>query len=80
LLWEQAQPWTEAWTILGAGTLLAGESTSAPIVVAAGLVLLLVIGIRNAWDVVTYIAVQQVLERRAEAEQSDWHPEGAGES
>jgi uncharacterized cupin superfamily protein len=51
----------------------------APIVVAAGLVLLLVIGIRNAWDVVTYIAVQQVLERRAEAEQRDSHPERSGE-
>jgi hypothetical protein len=61
LLWVQAQPWTEAWTIPGAGTLLAGESPAAPIVIAAGLVLLPLVATRNAWDVMTYIAVQQVL-------------------
>jgi hypothetical protein len=48
-------------------------------VVAAALVLLLVIGIRNAWDVVTCIAVQQVLERRAEAEQRPQDAERSGE-
>jgi hypothetical protein len=43
-------------------------------------VLLLVIGIPNAWDVVTYVAVQQVLERPAEAEQRAPHQARAGES
>ena len=46
--------------ILVSAILLLNHATSALFGIAAGLVLLLAIGIRNAWDVVTYLAFQQL--------------------
>lgn len=61
-MWYNIVPFA-AYGTIAAGALWAFSSAaSALFVVAAGIVLLLFIGIRNAWDIVTYIAVRDAQE------------------
>jgi hypothetical protein len=58
-----------AYTVLlVSAILLPGHSTPALFVTAAGLMLLLFIGIRNAWDIVTYVALEILRQGRNETE------------
>ena len=60
--WYNILPFA-AYGAICAGALWAYSSAHAALfVVAAGVVLLLFIGIRNAWDIVTYIAVRDAQE------------------
>ena len=59
-LWYGVLPVVAYAAILVSAILLLNHANSALFGIAAGLVLLLAIGIRNAWDVVTYLAFQQL--------------------
>jgi hypothetical protein len=67
-LWHAVLPLASYLTILGAATALRGRAHEALFGVAAASVLLLFIGIHNAWDTVTYIALQQRRQRTTGAE------------
>src|SRR5438445_3860499 len=58
-LWYVALPLVAYAALLAAATLLAWHPRSSLFVIAATALLLLFIGIHNAWDSVTYIAVQR---------------------
>jgi len=58
-LWYAALPLVAYAALLAAATLLAWHPRSSLFVIAATALLLLFIGIHNAWDSVTYIAVQR---------------------
>ena len=57
-LWHTVFPLVSYTALLVAAMLLPGYPAPALFVIAAGTVLLLFIGIHNAWDNVTYIAVE----------------------
>ena len=56
-LWHTVFPLASYTALLGAAIVLPGNPAPALFVIAAGTVLLLFIGIHNAWDTVTYIAI-----------------------
>ena len=58
-LWYAALPLTAYVTLLVAAILVAWHPTGSLFMIAATALLLLFIGIRNAWDSVTYIALQR---------------------
>jgi hypothetical protein len=58
-LWYAALPLTAYVTLLSAAILIAWHPTCSLFMIAATALLLLFIGIRNAWDSVTYIALQR---------------------
>jgi hypothetical protein len=57
-LWHTVFPLVSYTALLVAAMLLPGHPAPALFVIAAGTVLLLFIGIHNAWDNVTYIAIE----------------------
>jgi hypothetical protein len=57
-LWHTVFPLVSYTALLVAALLLPGHPEPALFVIAAGTVLLLFIGIHNAWDNVTYIAIE----------------------
>jgi hypothetical protein len=63
-LWYGVLPLVAYMALVVFAVLLLNHAMSALFGVAAGLVLLLVIGIRNAWDVVTYLAFQQLSQQQ----------------
>ena len=70
-LWHAVLPLASYLTILGAAMALRGRAHEALFGVAAASVLLLFIGIHNAWDTVTYIALQQRRQRTTGAETAE---------
>jgi len=64
--WYAALPVVAYGTLLTAAILLGGHPTSSLFVIAAISLVLLFLGIHNAWDTVTYVAVQRPLERERE--------------
>ena len=66
-IWHVTLPFVAYATLLVAGVLLPRDATDALFAIAAAAVLLLFIGIHNAWDTVTYIVVTRL------------NPAGAGE-
>ena len=56
--WHRVFPLVSYTAFLVAGMLLPGHAAPALFVIAAGTVLLLFIGIHNAWDNVTYLALE----------------------
>src|SRR5579872_334238 len=48
-----------AYSVILAGAIMLNSSPAAPFALAAAALLLIFIGIRNAWDVVTYIAIER---------------------
>ncbi|BDE06471.1 hypothetical protein WPS_17470 [Vulcanimicrobium alpinum] len=60
LVWYVVMPLIAYLVIGGAALGLARYPAVAPFVLAAGSVLLIFLGIHNAWDVVTYLAIEKV--------------------
>ncbi|HXW76216.1 MAG TPA: hypothetical protein VEJ20_02280, partial [Candidatus Eremiobacteraceae bacterium] len=58
-LWYSILPFTPYVAILGASIALPSHPSGAMFALAGALLLLIFIGIRNSWDVVTYIASGQ---------------------
>ena len=65
-LWYTVLPLAAYLAIAGAATRLAVAPTVPLYAIAAGTILLIFIGIHNAWDVVTYLAVEGVPEQSGE--------------
>ncbi len=60
-LWYRALPLTAYIALIVAGIVLPGRPAPALFIIGAAAVLLLMIGIRNAWDSVTYLAIERSL-------------------
>ena len=58
-LWYACVPLVGTVTLVVMALLLPSSSTPALFGIGAALVLLLFLGIRNAWDLVTYLAIEQ---------------------
>jgi hypothetical protein len=58
-LWHIAFPLTAHAMLLAAGLVLVQRPTGALFAIAAAALLLLVVGIHNAWDTVTYLVIQR---------------------
>ena len=63
-VWHTALPFIAYATLLLAAALLVGHASAALFAIAAAALLLLFIGIHNAWDTVTYIAVERMGEKK----------------
>jgi hypothetical protein len=68
-LWYAVLPAVTYATLLVSAILLPSHPTPVLFVIATAMVLLLAVGIRDAWDVVTYIAILQPAPPDAEPEQ-----------
>jgi hypothetical protein len=68
-LWYGALPLAAYTVLLLSALLLPSHPMPALFVTAAGLMLLLFIGIRNAWDIVTYVALEILRQEHTETEQ-----------
>jgi hypothetical protein len=62
-VWHAALPMTAYAALVHAGIRLTGTPTDAPYVVAGSALLLVFIGIHNAWDTVMYVTVDLARER-----------------
>jgi len=76
-LWHTVLPLLAYAALFVAGVLLGGNSADALFVVGAALLLLVFIGIHNAWDTVTYVMAQQGERERSEMAAAE---RGGGES
>jgi hypothetical protein len=76
-LWYAVLPLSAYTVLLVSAILLPSHPTSALFVTAAGLIMLLFIGIRNAWDVVTYVALEILRQGRTETDQQGGQDEPA---
>jgi len=65
-VWHAALPFVAYATLFGAALALARHATGALFLIGATALLLLFIGIHNAWDTVTYVAVARVGEGHGE--------------
>jgi len=65
--WHAALPMLAYAALVHAGIALGGGSTDALYVSGAAVLLLLFIGIHNAWDTVTYVTIQRAREEKARA-------------
>jgi len=68
-LWYAVLPLSAYTVLLVSAILLTSHPTPALFVTAAGLMMLLFIGIRDAWDVVTYVALEVLRQGRTEPDQ-----------
>ncbi|HVR08683.1 MAG TPA: hypothetical protein VMW75_11610 [Thermoanaerobaculia bacterium] len=59
-LWHMALPLTAHAMLLGAGLALVRRPTGALFAIAAAMLLLLFIGIHNAWDTVTFLVIERL--------------------
>src|SRR5262249_49826255 len=59
-LWYAALPLIANTVLLAAAILLPGSPEAALFIIGGVMLLLLVLGIRNAWDIVTYIAIERL--------------------
>ena len=62
-VWHMILPFLAYLTLVVAATILSRASTPALFTIAAATVVLLFIGIHNAWDTVTYMALQELESR-----------------
>src|SRR5262249_12642273 len=67
-IWHNILPFAAYATLTIAGIALAAGSSAALFEIAGAELLLLFIGIHNAWDTVTYVTLEQSRRERAEAE------------
>jgi len=76
-LWFAVLPLVAYTALVAAAILLPDRPEPALFGIAAVLVLLLFVGIRNAWDVVTYLAVENFTQQNKQDkhDSSDEHPE-----
>ena len=58
-LWYMALPLLAAVLLIGAAFVLLADPALALYIVGSGMILLLLVGIRNAWDMVTFLAVRR---------------------
>jgi hypothetical protein len=65
-LWHVALPGAAYVTLIVAAKLLPHSTMSAPFTVAAATLLLVYIGIHNAWDTVVYVVVDQMQRREGD--------------
>jgi hypothetical protein len=66
-IWHAVLPSAAHAALVLAGLRVAGESEGALFVVGAATLLLVFVGIHNAWDTVIYVMVERARERRAAA-------------
>jgi hypothetical protein len=66
--WYSALPLIGYASLLGAGILFNRDSTISLFVIAATALLLMFVGIHNAWDTVTYIAVERQKKKKTSKE------------
>lgn len=66
-IWHAALPTIAYAALLHAGIRLSGPSTHAPYLVAGSALLLIFIGIHNAWDTVMYVTLDLAAKREARA-------------
>jgi hypothetical protein len=69
--WYTVLPFVSYGAILAGAIMLPVKPGTAPFALAAGILLLIFIGIHNAWDVVTYLAIEQGAEPPVEASPPD---------
>ena len=62
-IWHAALPFVAYATLLGSAIALGRHASDALFVIAAAVLLLLFIGIHNAWDAVTFVAVDRMEQR-----------------
>ncbi|HWJ22358.1 MAG TPA: hypothetical protein VNS52_08410 [Gemmatimonadaceae bacterium] len=67
-LWHTILPTIAYATLFGAAVTLRGDPASSLFAVAAAALALLFIGIHNAWDTVTWVAIERVASRRRRQE------------
>lgn len=70
-LWYAACPLVAYIVLLVAAILLPGNPLAALFAIGAVMVLLLFLGIRNAWDVVTFIAIERFTSRNGQNERKE---------
>jgi hypothetical protein len=70
-LWHIVLPLTAHATLLAAGLTLVPRPTGALFAIAAAALLLLFIGIHNAWDTVTFLVIQRLESERQEADRRE---------
>ena len=70
-LWHTILPTIAYATIFGAAVTLRGAPASSLFAVAAAALVLLFVGIHNAWDTVTWVAIERVASRRRRQEKAD---------
>ena len=68
-LWYAVLPFVAYTAILVSAILLPSFATPMLFISAAGLIVLLAIGIRDAWDVVTYLAFQRAIQAQPDPDQ-----------
>src|SRR5881296_1167048 len=66
-IWHAALPLVAYAALVHAGIRLARVSTDALFIVGGSTLLLVFIGIHNAWDTVTYVTLERARERKAKA-------------
>jgi hypothetical protein len=67
-VWHTVLPFIAYPTLLAAAAVLVLHASAALFAIAATALLLLFVGIHNAWDTVTFIAVEQAGEQQQEDE------------
>ena len=77
-VWHAALPIIAYAALVFAGTQLPRASYNAPFIVGGSTLLLVFIGIHNAWDTVTYVTVQRARERKAKAKATTDNENDAG--
>ena len=70
-LWHTILPTIAYATIFGAAVTLRRAPASSLFAVAAAALVLLFVGIHNAWDTVTWVAIERVASRRRRQEKAD---------
>jgi len=66
-IWHNAMPMLAYSALLVGGAVLGPSSTGALFAIGGATLLLVFVGIHNAWDTVTYVALQEVQRREANA-------------
>ncbi|HYL06486.1 MAG TPA: hypothetical protein VE075_10625, partial [Thermoanaerobaculia bacterium] len=70
-LWHMALPLTAHAMLLGAGLALVRQPTGALFTIAAAALLLLFIGIHNAWDTVTFLVLERLDSGRRDGDRQE---------
>jgi hypothetical protein len=74
-LWHAALPVVAYGTLLGAALAMRTHAREALFFIAAATLLLIFIGIHNAWDTVTYITIQNLRRKAASPSRDEGEPE-----
>jgi hypothetical protein len=76
-LWHTILPVIAYVAIVGGASALVADAADALFPIAAATLLLVFIGIHNAWDTVTYITLEQLRQRDPKSELNPAPPDGA---